>query len=110
MRNGPNLSFSGDIETPDLPSTLLPGYLGDYCQAVTQATQTPSGMAVMFALSTVAACLQKRFEVSPYADDYREPLALWTVTALDPGNRKTAVKNAMAEPFDLVGKRPGRGT
>jgi len=89
----------GEIETPELPSSLLPTYLGKYCEAVTKAVQTPSGLAVMFCLSTVAACLQKRFEVSPYGDDYTEPLSLWTNTALEPGNRKTFVKNAMVEPL-----------
>lgn len=89
----------GPIETPEIPSTLLSGFLAEYCNAVIKATQTPPGLAVMFALSTVAACLQKRFEVSPFQDDYTEPLSLWTVTALDPGNRKTGVKNAITEPL-----------
>lgn len=83
-----------DVETPELTADLLPVWLGEYTQAVADSTQTPAGMAVMFALATVAACLQRRFEVAQYGDDYAEPLSLWTVTALDPGNRKTAVRNA----------------
>jgi putative DNA primase/helicase len=55
----------------------------------------------MFALSSVAACLQKKFEVSPYQDGYSEPVNIWTVTALEPGNRKTAVKNAFVVPLTL---------
>lgn len=89
----------GEIETPEIPCTLLPGYLGEYCRAVTEAAQTPQGLAVMFGLATVAACLQKRFEVSPFGDDYTEPLSLWTITALDPGTRKTKVKNDMTAPL-----------
>lgn len=91
--------FLGEIETPELPSDLLPGFLGKYCRAVSESTQTPAGLAVMLSISTIAACLQKRFEVSPFKDDYTEPLSLWTVTALDPGNRKTAVKTAMTAPL-----------
>ncbi len=87
------LLFS-DIETPDISADLLPVWLGEYARAVSESTQTPAGLSVMFALATVAACLQRRFEVAPYGDDYIEPLSLWTVTALDPGNRKTAVRNA----------------
>lgn len=82
------------VETPDISAGLLPVWLGDYARAVADSTQTPPGLSVMFALATVAACLQRRFEVSPYGDDYVEPVSLWTVTALDPGNRKTAVRNA----------------
>ncbi|AJE04869.1 hypothetical protein GPICK_08790 [Geobacter pickeringii] len=82
------------VETPKIGAALLPVWLGDYTKAVADSTQTPPGLSVMFALATVAACLQRRFEVSPYGDDYAEPVSLWTVTALDPGNRKTAVRNA----------------
>jgi putative DNA primase/helicase len=89
----------GEAETPEISSSLLPGYLGEYCHAVTRAMQTPSGLAVMLALSTVAGCLQKRFEVAPYGDNYTEPLNLWTVTALESGNRKTAVKDALTIPL-----------
>nr|WP_054698614.1 DUF3987 domain-containing protein [Geotalea toluenoxydans] len=89
----------GEIDTPEIPAHLLPGYLGEFCQAVSDATQTPPGLAVMFALAAVAACLAKRFEVSPYGDEYCEPVNVWTVTALDPGNRKTAVKTAITAPL-----------
>lgn len=89
----------GEIETPDIPCNLLPGYLGGYCQAVTKAAQTPQGLAVMFGIATVAACLQKRFEVCPFGDDYTEPLSIWAVTGLDPGTRKTKVKNEMTSPL-----------
>ncbi len=89
----------GEIETPEIPCDLLPSYFGEYCKAVTEAAQTPQGLAVMFCLATVAACLQKRFEVCPFGDDYTEPLSLWTVTALDPGTRKTKVKNDMTSPL-----------
>ena len=89
----------GQIETPEIPASLLPSWLGEYADAVSRNTQTPSGMAVMMALSTVAACLQKRFVVSPFHDDYHEPLSLWTVTVLPPATRKTAVVNAMTSPL-----------
>lgn len=89
----------GEIETPELTPVLLPGFLGEYCKAVAIATQTPAGMAVMFGLSVVATCVQKRFEVSPFTSGHKETLSTWTATALDPGNRKTAVKNALTAPL-----------
>ena len=48
----------GELDVPEIPSTLLPVFLGRYCQAVTAATQTPMGLAVMYALSVVATTLQ----------------------------------------------------
>lgn len=47
----------------------------------------------MLALSTVATCLQRRFEVSP-TTNFSEPVNLWTMTSRPPGSRKTAVFNA----------------
>lgn len=88
-----------EIDTPEIPAELLPGWLGEYCKAVAATTQTPPGLSVMFALATVATCLQRRFEVCPYGDEYTEPVNIWTVCALDPGNRKTAVRNAFTGPL-----------
>lgn len=67
--------------------------------AVAAWSQTPPAMAVMFALSVLAAVLHRRFEVAPLDDDYLEPLSLWTLTALPSGSRKTAVINALAAPL-----------
>jgi hypothetical protein len=89
----------GQTETPEISFNVLPSWLGDYARAVSDNTQTPSGMAVMLALSVIATCLQKRFVVSPYGDDYAEPLALWTATIMPPATRKTAVVNAMTAPL-----------
>ena len=88
-----------EIDTPDIPPALLPGWLGEYVDALARHTQTPPAMAVMLALSTVATCTAKRFEVSP-SDGYHEPLNIWTATALPPASRKTAVVSAMTSPLD----------
>jgi len=88
-----------EIHTPELPASLLPGWLGEYAEAVARSTQTPEAMAVMLALSTAATCTAKRFEVSPHGEGYTEPLNLWTATALPPASRKTAVTSAMTGPL-----------
>ena len=88
-----------EIHTPEIPADMLPGWLGDYAEAVAKSTQTPPAMAVMLALSTVATCAAKRFEVSPYGEEYTEPLNLWTSTALPPASRKSAVISAMVRPL-----------
>ena len=87
------------IETPEIQTSSLPSWLGDYARAVSENTQTPPGMAVMIGLAAIATCVQKRFVVSPYGDDYVEPLSIWTATILPPATRKTAVLNAMTAPL-----------
>ncbi len=89
----------GESKPPKIPTSLLPSWLAEYVQAVAASTQTPPEMAIMLALSTVAACLQGKVEVSPYGDDYKEPVCLWTVTALPPASRKTAVIGALTDPL-----------
>lgn len=91
----------GEVNTPDIPVTILPGWLGQYVGAVSAASETPPGMAVMLALSVVATCLQKRFIISPRGNDYHEPLNLWTVTALPPASRKTFVISALTDPLSV---------
>ena len=88
----------GSIRVPDIPAALLPGWVGDMARAVARSTQTPEAMSTLLALSVLATCVQRRFEVSPHDDDYTEPLSLWTLTAMPSGSRKTAVINALTAP------------
>ncbi len=99
--NWPDPIMPGQMPVPDLPASLLPGWVGEMAAAVAESTQTPPAMAVMCALSVLATALHRRFEVAPYGEesDYTEPLSLWTLTALPSGSRKTAVINALAEPL-----------
>ncbi|MBI5862773.1 MAG: DUF3987 domain-containing protein [Rhodocyclales bacterium] len=94
------LSLPGAIQTPALSATdLLPGVIGEMATAVARSTQTPEAASIMCALSVLAAVLQRRFEVAPYSDEYRETLSLWTLVALPSGARKTAIIGALAAPL-----------
>lgn len=99
--NWPDPVLPGMSPVPDLPADLLPGWVRDMAAAVAESTQTPPAMSVMVALSVLATCLHRRFEVAPFGedDDYTEPLCLWTLTALPSGSRKTAVINALSAPL-----------
>jgi replicative DNA helicase len=72
------------------PAAALPGWLADFVQAVATATQTPTDLAGMLALSALATAAGGRVEVEP-RPGFREPLNLFTAVALPPGNRKSAV-------------------
>jgi putative DNA primase/helicase len=97
----PDPILPGQRPVPEIPAALLPSWLGDMAGAVAESTQTPSAMAVMISLSVLATCLHRRFEVAPWGedDDYSEPLALWTLTALPSGSRKSAVIGDLAKPL-----------
>lgn len=95
----PEMILPGQTPSPEIPAAILPTWLGAMAGAVADSTQTPPALAVMMSLSTLATVLQRRFEVSPFGDDYTEPLALWTLTALPSGTRKTAVIKALTDPL-----------
>lgn len=88
----------GELETPAIPAEMLPEPLASYVQAVANHTQTPTAMAAMLALSVIATAVQKRFEVL-IKPDYTESLSLWTLVALPPGSRKSAVMKVITAPL-----------
>jgi hypothetical protein len=83
---------------PALPEVLGPAWFGDMVTQVAAATETPTELPLMVGLAVLATCCQKRFEVMP-EPGYTEPLCIWTVVALEPGNRKSAVMTAMTAPL-----------
>jgi putative DNA primase/helicase len=94
----PEPILPGTMRVPEIPSDLLPEPLASMARAVARSTQTPPAMAVIVALTVVAAAVQRRFEVAPYGDDdYVEPLSIWGLVVLGSGNRKTAVLGALTD-------------
>lgn len=86
-------------QTPEIEAEVLPGWLGEYVSALSKFTQTPPAMAAMLSLAVIAACVQKRYEISPQGFTYREPLSLWVAVAMPPASRKTAVLAAITAPL-----------
>lgn len=88
----------GNSQLPPLPRGLFPDWLENMIVAVAAFTETPRELAVTFGLAVLATCCQKRFVVEPKSG-YREPLNVWLIAALGPGNRKTGVMGAMIAPL-----------
>jgi len=81
-----------------LPKEIFTGWFGDMVYSVSKATETPIELPALLGLSVVASACQRKFivELEP---NYQEPLNIWTIVALEPGNRKTAVLHAMSKPL-----------
>ncbi|AVO48483.1 hypothetical protein C6568_03810 [Melaminivora suipulveris] len=95
----PDPILPGARRVPDIPATMLPGWLGEMAHAVAASTQTPPVLSVMCALSVLATVLQRRYAVAPFGDNYTEPLSLWTLSATPSGTRKSAVLTALQAPL-----------
>jgi len=86
------------FDAPPFPVTALPKVLREFVLAEAEATQTPPDLAAMLVLSAVAATVAGRIEIEA-REGWIEPLNVFTVTALAPGNRKTAVTREVIAPL-----------
>lgn len=83
---------------PPFPVDTLPPWLADQVLAVAEFTQTPLDLPGCLALAALSTAAGGRavLEVRP---GWREPLNLYTVVAMPPGSRKSAVFAAMTDPL-----------
>jgi replicative DNA helicase len=83
------------------PVHVLPPDLADYVTAVAATTQTPTDMGAMLVLSCLATVAANRWWIAREAD-WVEPLILWTLVALPPGSRKSAVASHAGRPLYAI--------
>ena len=88
----------GYSNLPAFPAEVFPAWLSEFVSALSVSTQTPADLAAMMCLSGLATCLAKRIVIAP-KPGWSEPVNLYTVTFLAPGNRKTAVVRAVSRPI-----------
>ena len=86
---GPVMPFNTAEYGPPLPLEVLPPSLGDFVASVAQSKQVPAELPALLALAAVAACGAKRFAVT-VGLTHQEPLNLYGLALLDPGERKSA--------------------
>lgn len=89
---------------PDFPVDALPAWAADYVLALAEATQTDPAMPATSALTALAACVGGRVEIEP-RPGWQEPLNLYTATVAGPGERKSAVQQAITRPLFDVEKK-----
>ena len=98
LRNGETIEPLGVTNVPPFPVSVLPEVLADFVAAEAEATQTPADLAAMLCLAVCAAAVAKKVEVQ-VRDQWLEPVNLFTVTVLEPGNRKSAVFSHTTAPL-----------
>jgi phage/plasmid primase-like uncharacterized protein len=83
---------------PRLQSSWLPGWAGDYAEALAHSTETPPELTVALTLASCSVAAARRVHVC-VGPGYHEPCNLWLVVALVPGNRKSSVQTSTAAPL-----------
>lgn len=85
-------------QLPELPKGLFAPWAEAMIDAVANATETPRELGAMMMLGTLAAVTQHKCVVQ-VRPGYAEPLNIWPIVPLEPGNRKTSVLLLMAAPL-----------
>jgi hypothetical protein len=85
-------------ELPDLPTECLPRWLADWVNETTEELQTQRSVPGLVALATVASTVACKVVVH-VKNTWFEPLNLYCLTVLGPGNRKTAAFKAALAPL-----------
>ncbi|MFD6737512.1 YfjI family protein [Streptomyces anthocyanicus] len=92
------IPLTGRRERPPFPAHVFPSWLGEFVGAVAEETQTPVDLAGSVALAVLATAAGGR-SVVHVRGNWREPTNLYTVVALPPANRKSAVFALLTDPL-----------
>ncbi|MBF6046384.1 DUF3987 domain-containing protein [Streptomyces sp. NRRL B-1677] len=92
------IPLTGRRERPAFPAHVLPTWMRDFVAAVAEETQTPVDLAGSIALAVLATAAGGR-SVVHVRGNWREPTNLYTVVALPPANRKSAVFALLTNPL-----------
>lgn len=90
-----------EYDLPDFPVTTLPAWLRAFVRGLARETQTPVDLAALLTLSVCAGALAGKVRVQA-RPGWTEPLNLYTVSAMNPANRKSAVFSATCAPLEEI--------
>lgn len=89
-----------EYEIPEIKSSILPSPLKEFAIAISKSAETPEAMASMCVIAVLSTALQGKFEVKPRKDgEHKETLNIYTLTALPPANRKSAILKSCIYPL-----------
>lgn len=86
---------------PPFPLECLCDWLAAWVVGISRQTQTPPDLAAMLALALCGAGVARKFVVQPRARWF-EPLNVYTVVSLPPGDRKSSVFREAISPVEAI--------
>jgi len=86
-----------NTEAPAIPEDAVPEPLRSFCNEISESIQVPFDLGVIAAIGTVAAVAQGKYQIK-VRDGYVEPLSLYLLGCLPPGERKSAVLASCKSP------------
>ena len=93
----PLIPFDAPVTLPDMPIAAFPRSLADMIREVSRVIDIEPDAVGSLMLGIITACCGVRFKVE-VGTTHDEPLAIWTVTFLPSGSRKTATLDRLMKP------------
>lgn len=91
-------------KVPVFPVACLPEPLRSWVEETAEATQTPPDLAALISLGVCAGAAARKVQVLA-GPGWFEPINLYTVCLLEPGNRKSAVFSSAIKPLRELEKK-----
>lgn len=88
-------------DLPKFPVEALPAWLREFVVGLARETQTPVDMSALLSLAACSATVAGNVEVEARRG-WREPINLYTIVAIPPANRKSAVVSDVVRPLESV--------
>ncbi len=86
------------FDPPAFPAEVLPRWAGDFAAAVAEEKQVPVDLPALLVLGALAAGVARKVVVTPWDGWTREPVNLFALCALPPGERKSQTFGAVFAP------------
>src|SRR3972149_10974777 len=87
-----------EIETPEIPASLLPASLSKFAAALALTSETPESLSVMTILGVIASIISRSYIVSP-KEGWQESTNIYCIIGLPPANNKTLVLRSCVKPL-----------
>lgn len=98
----PPTPIPADDDPDAFPVEVLPPALRGLVEGVSKALEVPADPVALMAMAAASAIAAPRVAVSNDRYDWLESTSLYTLTAMPPGERKSAIARAVARPLWLM--------
>jgi len=88
-----------DADRPPFPVNVFPSWCADFVEAVARETQTPTDLAGLLILAALAVPLAGKVRIR---SRWFEPVNVYVVVVLPPGERKSPVFRRVMEPLERL--------
>lgn len=88
-----------ESDLPEFPSDALPSWLSKYIEGLALETQTPVDLAAMQTIAVCAGAVAGRVRIQA-RPGWVEPLNIYVISVLPPGERKSAVSARIRKPLE----------